>query len=120
MSPLLELEEVPAESWPRLVRDLQKQHVHHHVTIEEREAGLEEDDLATWVVVEHAPLLGLSFTTLPRPAVEVAWRAADGGTAFHRIEAPTRLRHLRDALGREVEVLVDRSDGGLTQLDFSP
>jgi hypothetical protein len=119
MSRLLELEELPAESWPRLVRDLQKQRVHHRVTIEEREPGFEEDDLAPWLVVQGAPLLGLSFTTLPRPAIEVAWRGTDGDTCFHRIEVPARLRHLRDALGREVEVRIDRADGGSTLLTFS-
>jgi hypothetical protein len=120
MSRLLEPEELPAESWPRLVRDLQKQHVHHRVTIEEREPALEEDDVSPWCVVQRAPLLGLSFTTLPRPAVEVAWRGGDGDTLFHRVEAPARLRHLRDALGREVEVRIDRADGGSTRLTFSP
>ena len=119
MSRLLELEEVPAESWPRLVRDLQKQRVRRRVTIEERNAGPGEEGAAPRRLVERAPLLGLSFTTLPQPAIEVAWRGAEGDIHFHRIEGPTRLRHQRDAVGREAEVLVDRADGGLTQVGFS-
>jgi len=119
MPTLLELEDAPAETWPRLVRELQKQHVHHHVTIEEWQPSIEEDDLATWVVVESAPLLGLSFTSMPQPAIEVAWRTPTGETRFHTAVSPARLRHMRDPSGREVELRIDREDGGTTLLYFT-
>ena len=113
-----ELEELSAEAWPRFVRELHRQHIHGNVTIEEREPALEEDDIATWLVVDSAQLLGLSYSMLPQPAVEVAWRTATGGTRSHQAVAPVRIYHARDPYGNEVELRIDRADGGTTLLYF--
>lgn len=113
------LEDLPVEDWPRLIRELQKQHLHHRVTVEERAPGTEEEGAGTWVVVEAAPLVGLSFASMPSPSIEVAWRSASGRSCFHRAVEPVRLGHARDASGREVELFIARRDGGLTRLCFT-
>jgi hypothetical protein len=114
----LELQELPAGKWADCLRDLHRQRAEWKVTVEEREPAIGADDIATWIVVDSARLRGLTLSAFPSPAVEVAWRGRDGRERTHWIEAPVRLRRALDPYARDVDLRIDRHDGGSTLLHF--